>query len=197
MQLPVDARYVHYGTITSSVWNVWHSMVLCGFALLLLAGDIPPTYKNCTSARLSEVPETSISRDNKNSQPVQIVRCELQLPEGDLPEVHRAVRATEGRCWICTWCDKLPSSTVSFSGCPSNLGQWYSDSYTTTAAGCNFTNLDGYTTYQGHRVELVVRPKTAVQLADLKVCSLSAGCFDASYEDLKVKNAKRCVNGIC
>jgi hypothetical protein len=114
------------------------------------------------------------------------VRCELELPNTGGSEEERAVKGNETNCWLCGFCDDG-------NGCPSIVGKWYSDSYTTTATGCDFDPAMGY--YM-HRVGIVFTPSTKIQLARFEVCSIP-GCSDPEYERQKLKRAKPCVKGVC
>lgn len=81
-----------------------------------------------------------------------VVRCELALPPSTGSEAERALRAKEGRCFLCTRCSEG-------GGCPSNVGTWYSDSYTTSLSGCRLQ--DGK--YLAHRVGLNMNPGDKVR----------------------------------
>jgi hypothetical protein len=132
---------------------------------------------DCTNAALVHIDEGG--RDASD-----IVRCESELPsEG---EAERAVKAKEGKCWTCGRCS-------SGTGCPSDKGKWYSDSYTTVATGCDFDESKGYAM---HRVGFNINPGTRIELAKFEVCN-SPGCFDAAYEQQKLKTAKTCEKAKC
>jgi hypothetical protein len=115
-----------------------------------------------------------------------VVRCELELPSAGGSEAERAVRAREGKCWTCGLCN-------SGTGCPSDKGKWYSDSYTTVATGCDFDVSKGYAM---HRVGFNINPRTKIELAKFEVCN-NPGCFDAAYEQQKLETAKTCEKGKC
>lgn len=138
---------------------------------------------DCTNSRLVYIEDTSAAEGGAASP---IVRCELQLPSGSGSEVERALRAKEVNCHVCDYCS-------TGAGCPSKAGVWYSDSFTTQAAGCGFDPKKGYT---AHRVGININPNTEVLLAKFEVCS-SPNCFNQASEDGKLKLAKACKNGKC
>jgi hypothetical protein len=137
------------------------------------------TGTDCTNSALARLDEGI-----RDASPV--VRCELELPSAGGSEAERAVGAREGRCWTCGRRDLG-------KGCPSATGKWYSDSYTTVATGCDFDASQGY---EMHRVGFIITPETKIQLAKFEVCN-SPGCFDAAYEQKKLKTAKPCENAKC
>jgi hypothetical protein len=134
---------------------------------------------DCTDSALVQV-------DEGGRRSSAVVRCELELPSAGGSEAERAVRAKEGQCWTCGRCSDG-------RGCPSATGKWYSDSYTTVATGCDFDASQGY---EMHRVGFIITPETKIQLAKFEVCN-SPGCFDAAYEQKKLKTAKPCENAKC
>lgn len=134
---------------------------------------------DCTYSALTHIDEAG-----RGASPV--VRCELELPSSGGSEAERALKAKEGRCWNCGLC-------TDGKGCPSAVGKWYSDSYTTTAQGCDFDPQKG-PSY--HRAGINFNPGAKVLLAKFEVCN-SPGCFDAAYEKAKQQAAKPCVNAKC
>lgn len=134
---------------------------------------------DCTNSALTHVDEAG-----RGASPV--VRCELELPAGAGSEAERAVKAKESKCWLCGLC-------VDGKGCPSGKGKWYSDSYTTTATGCN---LDASKGHVMHRVGFNMNPRTKILLAKFEVCN-SGSCFDPAYEQQKLKSARTCTKGAC
>jgi hypothetical protein len=77
---------------------------------------------NCTKSSMVHVDDEHVEGGSP------IVRCELELPSTGSSEEERALKAKETKCWFCGWCDDG-------KGCPSGVGKWYSDSYTTTVPG--------------------------------------------------------------
>jgi hypothetical protein len=150
----------------------------------------PPVQKapgrgtDCTASRLVHLDDNRPGA--RNGAVTEIVRCELDLPSAGGSEAERATRAKEGRCWTCGDCG-------AGKGCPSAKGKWYSDSYTTVATGCDFDASKGY---EMHRVGLSIGGGVTIHLAKFEVCN-SSGCFDAAYEQQKLKAAKPCINGAC
>lgn len=138
---------------------------------------------DCTPSRLGYIDDTPITEGGDASA---IVRCELQLPVGSGSEVDRALRSKEVNCRLC---GKCPDGF----GCPAKPGVWYSDSYMTKAAGCDFDPSKGY---YAHRVGMIINPETKVLLAKFEVCG-SPGCFNQAYEAAKLKSAKPCYQGRC
>lgn len=134
---------------------------------------------NCTNSAMEHVDE-----DGRGATPV--VRCELELPAGAGSEAERAVKSKESKCWLCGLCSEG-------KGCPSGKGKWYSDSYTTTATGCN---LDASKGYVMHRVGFNINPSTKILLAKFEVCN-SGSCFDPAFEQKKLKSARTCTKGVC
>jgi hypothetical protein len=134
---------------------------------------------DCTPFRL-------INKGENDATP-NVVRCELELPPSGGSEAERALRAKEGRCWMCGLC-------VKGFGCPSTKGKWYSDSYTTVAACCS--SVDPRWWYP-ESAEINIFPKpTKVLLAKFEVCS-PGSCFDPAYEQQKRQSARQCVKGLC
>jgi hypothetical protein len=88
---------------------------------------------NCTTSSLVHVDDDP--SEGGNTSP--IVRCELELPSTGGSEEERALKAKETKCWLCGRCDEG-------KGCPSGVGKWYSDSYTTTVPGCEIDPAEGY-----------------------------------------------------
>lgn len=134
---------------------------------------------DCTNSALEHIDEAG-----RDATPV--VRCELELPAGAGSEAERAVKAKESKCWLCGLCSRG-------KGCPSGKGKWYSDSYTTTATGCNLDPSKGHVL---HRAGFNINPRTKILLAKFEVCN-SASCFDPAYEQQKLKSARECIKGVC
>lgn len=138
---------------------------------------------NCTYSSMVRIDDEPASKGG-NASPV--IRCELELPDLGGSEAERAVKAKEAKCWVCGLCsDGL--------GCPSGVGKWYSDSYTTTATGCDIDPQKGYIY---HRAGININPRTRILLAKFEVCN-SPGCYDAASEKAKQQAAKLCVKGKC
>jgi hypothetical protein len=134
---------------------------------------------DCTYSSLTHVDE-----DGRGASPV--IRCELELPSTGGSEAERALKAKEGKCWACGLCSDG-------QGCPSAVGKWYSDSYTTVAQGCGFDAQKGPIM---HRAGFNINPGAKVLLAKFEVCN-SQGCFDPAVEKAKQQAAKQCVKGKC
>jgi hypothetical protein len=145
---------------------------------------------SCTLPERGRASLTHVNEGNTADGPVRnaspVVRCELELPNSGGSEEEHAVKGKETNCWLCGSCEDG-------NGCPSIVGKWYSDSYTTTATGCDFDPSRGY--YM-HRTGIVFTPDTKIQLARFEVCNIP-GCSDPEYERQKLKRAKPCVKGVC
>lgn len=137
---------------------------------------------NCTKSSLVHVDDDP--EEGGNTSP--IVRCELELPSTGGSEEERALKANEINCWLCGRCDYG-------KGCPSGVGKWYSDSYTTMVPGCDIDPAKGY---EMRRAGININPHTTINLAKFEVCN-SPGCFNAAYEQQKLKDAKPCIKGVC
>jgi len=138
---------------------------------------------DCTNSKIQLIDDESKSRRG-NASP--IIRCELELPSTGGSEAERALKAKEGKCWVCSLCSDG-------GGCPSAVGKWYSDSYTTKATGCDIDPQKGY---EFHRAGININPQTKILLAKFEVCN-SPGCFDPAVEKAKQQAAKPCVKGKC
>jgi hypothetical protein len=138
---------------------------------------------NCTKSAIESIDDELISKGGDASP---IIRCELELPSSGGSEAGRALKAKEGKCWVCALCSKG-------GGCPSAVGKWYSDSYTTKATGCDIDPQKGYIF---HRAGININPQTKILLAKFEVCN-NPGCFDPAVEKAKQQAAKPCVNGTC
>jgi len=138
---------------------------------------------DCTNSRIVPIDDESTSKGGDASP---VIRCELELPSTGGSEAQRAIKAKEGKCWVCSLCSDG-------GGCPSAVGKWYSDSYTTKATGCDIDPQKGY---EFHRAGININPQTKILLAKFEVCN-SPGCFDPAVEKAKQQAAKPCVKGKC
>jgi hypothetical protein len=59
--------------------------------------------------------------------------------------------------------------------------------------GCDFNPAKGYDMY---RAGININPHTTITLVKFEVCN-SPGCFDAAYEQQKLRDAKPCLKGVC
>jgi hypothetical protein len=138
---------------------------------------------DCTNSQILLMDDEPISKGGNASI---VIRCELQLPATGGAEVQRALKAKERKCWVCAVCSKG-------GGCPSAVGKWYSDSFTTKATGCGIDPQKGYVY---HRAGININPQTKILLAKFEVCN-NPGCFDPALEKAKQRAAKPCVKGKC
>lgn len=118
---------------------------------------------------------------------------------GSEPEPARALRADEARCYTCSRCGDG-------GGCPSRVGVWYVDTFTTTLPGCNATRETrspaqaegGEGAVPPYRPSVVINWNTSVEVAKFEVCQPQPpGCYNVSYEAEKARRAKRCSNSVC
>lgn len=147
---------------------------------------------DCTGVNLVNleyIDEHDYSRKTENGSASPIIRCELELPTTGGSEVERASQGKETKCYKCGGCsaNKFPA------GCPSDVGKWYSETYTTVARGCDFDPKVGY---KAHMVGLHISLYIKILLAKFEVCN-HPGCFDLKYEQAKQSAAKACVKGKC
>lgn len=182
-------RYNQWGAELSSLACQGPVVVRSVFKILdeptsTLADAIKQGYdgNNCTNSRLLLVDDDEVEKGGDASK---VIRCELKLLSTGGSETERALKAKESRCWQCDLCrDDL--------GCPTGIGKWYSDSFTTKARGCPKEG-EGY---DYHQAGININPRTKILLAKFEVCS-DPGCFDPAYEKAKQQAAKPCVKGKC
>jgi hypothetical protein len=193
-QLPAEVKggdqYNQYGTELFSLACKGHVVVRSVFKMLEQPATTPEEARSsgwdgadCSNSRMVLINDELISKGG-NASPV--ICCELELPTIGGSNAERALKAKEGKCWVCDWCSEG-------GGCPSEVGKWYSDSCTTKATGCDFDPQKGY---EFHRVGININPQTKILLAKFEVCN-SPGCFDPAAEKAKQQAAQPCVKGKC
>jgi hypothetical protein len=138
---------------------------------------------DCTNSRIELMDDEPTTKGGNASD---VIRCELELPSGGGSEAERALKGKESKCWVCALCRDG-------GGCPSEVGKWYSDSFTTKATGCDIDPQKGYVY---HRAGININPQTKILLAKFEVCN-NPGCFDPAAEKAKQQAAKACVKGKC